>query len=537
MSFALALVVALAAAPAPTPAAGPDVYEILVGGRVLGEETVLREAGAAGPVLKSTVALNSPRGRIEFRQTLRLSPESGEGIDYALEVAIPGAVQEIRARKTASGWTIEAGPAESPTMTRDNPIAGPSLLLDNNLASHLDLIARTARLAPGESRPTTFVVPQAAAAIPGTLSRLEDVADLHRYVVEMAGVRLEIDARSSDGALLEARVPVQHALYRRKDAPVVPKDEAPVADAREREAILKTPEGDLGGTLTIPKGAGPFPAIVLLAGSGPNDRDESIGPNAPFRDLARALADRGVASYRFDKATTSASIMAKRSVTLRAEYDDDAQRAIDLLRATTGIDPARVFVLGHSLGAAVAPRIAREAADKVAGAILLAAPGRAMDELVVEQVRAQAVLAGQDPEATVAPIAAELRKIREGGGEGPFLGAPPSYWRETFVLDPIADLKSLGKPALVAQGDNDVQVSVERDFARIRERVGEDGGRVAYRVFPGLNHLLMPYDGKSTGAEYGAKGTVSPAVADAIASWIASRASSAKDDSTRTKSK
>ena len=527
MCAALVFAFALASAPVPPPPA--EIFEIVVAGRVLGEETVRRESGPDGPILRSSVTLTSPRGTLEFRQTLRLAPEGETPVAYALEIAIPGAVQELRANRTAEGWTIEAGPAGAPTLTKPLPIAGPSFLVDNNLASHLDLLARAARLAPGESRATSFVVPQAAAALTGTLSRLEDIADQRRLVVEMAGVRIEIDARASDGGLLEARVPMQHAIYRRKDAAVVRPDDAPVADARERDVMLATPEGELAATLTTPKGAGPFPGVVFLAGSGPNDRHETIGPNAPLRDLARALADRGIASYRFDKATTSASILAKRSVTLRAEYDDDALRAIDALRASAGIDPGRIFLAGHSLGGAVAPRIAREAGPKVAGAILLAAPGRPSDELVVEQVRHQATLAGQDAEETVAPIASKLKEIRAGGGSEPFLGAPPSYWRETFALDTIADLKALGKPALVLQGDNDVQIHVERDFGRIRAQVGEDGGRVAYRVLPGINHLLMAYDGKSTGAEYGARGTVAPEVADAIATWIRGLASSAKD--------
>jgi dienelactone hydrolase len=329
--------------------------------------------------------------------------------------------------------------------------------------------------------------------------------------------------------LIEARVPLQHALYRRKDAPPRPAEDVPVADARERDVVLSTPEGDLAATLTIPKGAGPFPAAVFLAGSGPQDRDERIGPNTPLRDLARALADRGIASYRFDKATTSASVMAKRPVTVRAEYDDDAARAIDALRAAPAVDASRVFVVGHSLGATVAPRIAREAGPKVAGAILLAASGRPIDALVVEQVRHQAKLAGQDADAVVAPVAAKLKEIRDGGGNEPFLGAPASYWRDAMALDVSADLKTLGKPALVLQGDNDVQIHVERDFGLIRKTVGEDGGRVSYRAFAGLNHLFMKYDGTSTGAEYGAKGTVAPEVAEAIASWIAGLPSPAKD--------
>jgi pimeloyl-ACP methyl ester carboxylesterase len=522
----LALVLA---APAPADSQASDTFEILVAGRSLGEETVTRETGADGVVLKSTVALTSPRGRLEFHQILRLGANGRDPLDYALEVAIPGATQELRAKRTATGWTIEAGPANAPTLKNDHPVQGLNFLLDNNLASHLDLISRSATLSPGASTPASFVVPQAAAVITGTIARLEDVADLRRLVVEMAGVRIEIDARASDGAMVEARVPLQHAIYRRKDAPPRAPEDAPVADAREREVVLSTPEGDLAATLTIPKGAGPFPAVVFLSGSGPNDRNESIGPNAPLRDLARALADREIASYRFDKATTSASVMAKRPVTLRAEYDDDAARAIEALRGAAGVDPARVFVLGHSLGAVVAPRIAGEAGPKVAGAILLAASGRPLDALVVEQVRQQAKLAGQDVDTVVAPIVAKLKEIRDGGGSEPFLGAPPSYWREAMALDVSADLRKLGKPALVLQGDNDVQVNVERDFGLIRKTVGEQGGRVTYRTFAGLNHLFMKYDGTSTGAEYGARGMVDLQVAEAIASWIRGLSSPAKD--------
>lgn len=510
-------------------APAPEAFEILVAGRSLGEETVAREEGPDGAVIKSTVALASPRGRLEFHQVLRLAPNRRDPIDYALEVAIPGATQELRAKRTEAGWLIEAGPAGAPTMKSEHPVQGLHFLLDNNLASHLDLIARSANLAPGTTSPASFVVPQAAAVISGTIARLEDVAGLRRLAIEMAGVRIEIDARESDGAMVEARVPLQHALYRRKDAPPRPPEQAPVADPRERDAVLSTPEGNLAATITVPQGPGPFPAVVFLAGSGPQDRHESIGPNAPLRDLARALADRGIASYRFDKSTTSASVMAKRAVSLRAEYDDDAARAIDALRAVSAVDPSRVFVLGHSLGAVVAPRIAAQAGPKAAGAILLAAPGRPLDALVVAQVRHQAAQAGQDVEATVAPIATALKEIRDGGGKEPVLGAPPSYWRDAMTADVSADLRRLGKPALVLQGDNDVQIDVELDFGRIRAAVGEDGGRVTYRSFPGLNHLFIRYDGKSTGAEYAVKGTVDPQVAAAIASWIEGLASPAKD--------
>src|SRR5450432_3593292 len=105
----------------------------------------------------------------------------------------------------------------------------------------------------------------------------------------------------------------------------------------------------------MPKGDGPFPAVVLLHGSGPNDRDESIGPNKPFRDLAGGLASQGIAVLRYEKRTKAHaarfSAELKERVTVQEEVVDDALLAVQRLRQTAGIDPRRLYVLGHSLGA------------------------------------------------------------------------------------------------------------------------------------------------------------------------------------------
>ena len=129
---------------------------------------------------------------------------------------------------------------------------------------------------------------------------------------------------------------------------------------REQEVQVGQGEWVLPGTLSLPVGDGPFPAVVLVHGSGPNDRDETIGPNKPFRDLAWGLASQGIAVLRYDKRTKvygeKMSHMVD-TITVQTEVIDDALAAVALLRDTTQIDPHRICVLGHSLGGYVLPRI------------------------------------------------------------------------------------------------------------------------------------------------------------------------------------
>ncbi|MDO5505004.1 MAG: alpha/beta fold hydrolase, partial [Pseudoxanthomonas suwonensis] len=150
------------------------------------------------------------------------------------------------------------------------------------------------------------------------------------------------------------------------------------ADAPFGERDFSVGEGDaaLPGTLAMPKGDGPFPAVVLVHGSGPQDRDQTIGANRPFLDIARGLAAQGIAVLRYDKRSKAQpQAFATGDYTIDDETTDDAVQAVAALRRTRGIDVGQVFVLGHSQGAMMAPRIVQRA-EGAAGAILLAAPAR-----------------------------------------------------------------------------------------------------------------------------------------------------------------
>ena len=302
---------------------------------------------------------------------------------------------------------------------------------------------------------------------------------------------------------------------------------APYAEpskARERDVTVGSGEWALPGTLTLPaSGKGPFPALVLVHGSGPHDRDETVGGTKVFRDLAGGLAARGVAVLRYEKRTKAHGARMKGlEVTPKEEVLDDAVAALALLRSQPEVDPRRAALLGHSLGGMLAPRIA--ALDgKTAGLVVMAGNTRPPEELVVEQadhlVSVGAVTAEQA--AAVKADAARLRALKPGAPESraaTLLGAPASYWLALRGIDPPGEAKTLGLPVLVLQGGRDYQVT-SKDLDGWRAALGKEP-RATIRLFPSLNHLFVAGEGPSTPAEYERPGHVAPEAVEAIASFL-----------------
>lgn len=314
-------------------------------------------------------------------------------------------------------------------------------------------------------------------------------------------------------------------LIQPAEAPAAVAPVAADASFSERDFSVGDGERALPGTLAMPKGAGPFPAVVLVHGSGPHDRDETIGPNKPFLDIARGLAAQGIAVLRYEKRTKSRpQDFTSGPFGVDEETTFDAVLAVDALRKTEGIDPKRVFVLGHSQGGMMAPRIAAMSGH-VAGLVLLAAPARPLLDIVIEQNRRLAVLDdGKTSEAerdAIAALTEQVRVARDPATDPAtksVLGLPVSYWRTIDPVDAVADAKSVALPMLVLQGARDIQV-VDADWGRWRGAFHADK-RVQFKLYDKLNHLGIAGEGDGNLAEYNTPGHVDAILIDDVANWV-----------------
>jgi hypothetical protein len=304
----------------------------------------------------------------------------------------------------------------------------------------------------------------------------------------------------------------------------------------EIDVTIGSGEWALPGTLTMPKGAGLVPGFVLVHGSGPNDRDETIGPNKPFKDLAWGLAARGIAVLRYEKRNRvySKKILAdpklEAMMTVKDEVIDDALSAAALLQRTKGVDPKRVFILGHSLGGFLIPRIALAAEPLgLAGFVSMAGLTRPLDDTIVRQMTFLYGLAGNtltdDDRKKLEDLKAEVAKIKaltdaDRGSTMKLVGAMPAYWLDLRGYDPPGTAKSIRAPMLFLQGGRDYQVTPD-DLENWKKALGSRSD-VEFRLYPKLNHLFFEGEGIIMPLEYVQKhGSVAPYVVADIADWIA----------------
>ena len=303
----------------------------------------------------------------------------------------------------------------------------------------------------------------------------------------------------------------------------------------ERIIVGENTKYPLNGLLTLPDDtAKPVPAVVFVHGSGASNMDEKVGKLTPFKDLAQGLTRHGIASLRYDKRSFAHGfklLMDKRQdVTVKVETIDDAILATELLKKDPRIDPERVFIIGHSMGGMLAPRIDAEGGN-YAGLIIMAGSPRKLEEIILDQneaaLRSTKGIVNWIVKKQVAKFAAmfdgmyqlsdaEARKKKMGGGTTLY------YFKEMGEHPASGYLLATEKPILIMQGEKDFQATAEKDFAAYQQLLA-GRSNVTFRLYENLSHAFVPSvygDIMKAKQEYNVEQHISEEVIADIANWI-----------------
>lgn len=297
----------------------------------------------------------------------------------------------------------------------------------------------------------------------------------------------------------------------------------------EKSVYLQTPGHQLAAIITTPKGKTNFPVVVLVHGSGPGDMDETVGPNKPFKDIATGLASKGIASIRYVKRTLVYAGEFTKTFTVKEEVTDDALAAITMAKTIPGADQKSIYVLGHSLGGMLAPRLAT-LAPSLKGIILAAAPARKLADIIIDQNKYIVELAKDTTKATQVNLAEAIKDIEVAKltklapnmkPDSVILGLPASYWVDLNSYDQVATAKKLKQRILVFQGGNDFQVGIT-DYNIWNTALGKSAN-AKLKLYPELNHLLSPQTEKAYTQQYQVPVNVSEQLISDIALWITTK--------------
>jgi hypothetical protein len=281
----------------------------------------------------------------------------------------------------------------------------------------------------------------------------------------------------------------------------------------------------LPGKITLPEEEEVYPLIILVHGSGPNNMNETVGLNEPFKDIAYYLAKKGIAVLRYDKRTYAhmTTITNFEEFTVFEETIEDAKEAVKFASALDYIDGNRIFVLGHSLGAYLMPRIA-EVTDEASGYIMAAGIYSSLADIIPYQIEYLNNLDGmlteeEQMQIDETEIMAYKMKNPDIIKEGEIVfGAHKAYWADLASYDPVEMAGNIKKPVFVLQGDRDYQVPVS-EFELLRGALVQREN-FKFKLYEGLNHILMFGTQTPSPQDYYVKNTVYPPLLDDILDFI-----------------
>lgn len=361
-----------------------------------------------------------------------------------------------------------------------------------------------------------------------------------------------------EGTLNQGGMPLPLNLYRfvktAPDRPQTPQEPFPYA---AEELLIPAGDGDrvLGATLTLPAGKGPFPAVMLIAGSGPNDRDETVFGHKPFLVIADHLTRQGFAVLRYDKRGVGKSTGNFSTATIE-DFANDARAVVNYLKQQEEIDPDRIGLLGHSEGGLVSAMLAAGNRD-IAFAVLMAAPGTTGMEIVLDQNQISLTHQGVEPETieelqklnretfgmllewkgteedrtalrdqlsrfwNKLPLLVRMKVEKEAFLRSQFNAMTMPGYLSFLRADPSLYLKEVTCPLLALNGEKDTQVPAVKNIRAITSALEIAGNKnVETRIYPGLNHLFQECITGLTDEYAKSEQTLAPVILNEVGEWL-----------------
>lgn len=301
----------------------------------------------------------------------------------------------------------------------------------------------------------------------------------------------------------------------------------------ERIIVGENTKYPLNGLLTLPDDTNkPVPAVVFVHGSGASNMDEKVGKVTPFKDLAEGLAKLGIASIRYDKRTFvhGFKLMKEKEVTVKMETMEDALLATDILKKDSRIDKDNIFIIGHSMGAMLAPRIDAEGGD-YKGLILMAGSPRKLEEIMVGQYEdvlnstkgfVHWIIKKQTEKTTKMLDGLYLLTDEEAKKKNMGNGVTLYYFKEMGEHAAPKYLTATQKPILIMQGEKDFQATVEKDYNAYKQLL-KGRENVTFKLYENLSHAFVPSvygDIMKAKQEYNVEQHIGEDVISDIANWI-----------------
>jgi len=524
--------------PAPLQEAGATNFTIFLRGAPIGTEQVALTRTATGWTIISSGRLGAPVDVVARRVQVRYTPE-WKPLEFTFDGTVRGQAQTVRTAVESTTAKSDLSLAGQPSQKSDTIDQSALLLLPNSFFGPYEAIAARLKTTAEGAELAAYLVPQMSITLRVGASSAEQIqtnarlvsARRTRLVMVLPGAQLDAELWTDDtGRMIRFSVPLQSLEVVREDIASVSSRSVSISRPNDEQVMIPGNGFLLAGTVSTPAQASAtkLPAVVLVGGSGPTDRDGLAFGIPILGQIAGALADAGFLVARYDKRGIGQSGGRAESASL-TDYAEDVRAAIKMLADRKDVDPKRIAVIGHSEGGLVALMVA--AKEKRVGAVaLIATPGNTGAEVALAQQQRLLNRMKLTPEEKQAKVDAQ-KKIHDAVITGKGLEQLPPEVRRTvdnpeyqglLTSDPAKLVASVRQPLLIIQGALDTQVEPENaDRLETLARARKNSPPVEVVKVPSVNHLLVP---ATTGEldEYGAlkDKQVSQQVTEALATWL-----------------